>query len=773
MPAKTCEPVKESRINTTNDLTNRILQHVSRKDYRPQRARRLAQSIGIEEKEYGEFRAAVKSLMKAGRVILGGRNCVMLPSAVGVIIGTFRGNPRGFGFVVPANPTDHGDLFIPPGAAGGAITGDTVEARITRRGKRGDSALVEGEVTRIIERGQSRFVGELIRQGEQWLMIPDGHALHAPVIVGDVGSTRARTGDQVVVELTEFPSATRAGRGVIIEVLGRRSDPGVDTLSIIHQYHLRHAFPPEVADDVRHVVRKYALETELGSREDLRREVVVTIDPDDAKDFDDAISIRRSARGRYELGVHIADVSAFVRPDSPLDVEARLRGNSVYFPRHVIPMLPEVLSNGLCSLQEGEPRLAKSVFIEYDTKGRRIASRFANTVIQSHKRLTYREVTRVLAGETRGVNPQVVALLKSMEHLARLIQKRRLAAGMIVLDLPGVELIVNDGDEVIDVIPEDTAFAHTIIEMFMVEANEAVAELFHRLGVPHLRRIHPEPPAESQNKLTGFLRVLGKPVPKRLERSDMIRLLDSVRGQPEAFAVNLAVLRSMAQAEYSPAMIGHFALASRHYTHFTSPIRRYPDLVVHRLLQQYLEHQLDSPQGKSRAPSSEELAVLGAHCSFTERNAEAAEREIRLVKILRFLEKRVGDIEQGVVTGVANVGVYVQLLKYRVDGLVRFADLPDDWWDIDVRSGCVVGQRSRKRIAIGDAVNVQLAGVDLSARELDLVLTADSLKTGTGRARPSVAKRGEPDRGRKAARVERKTVRRRDSRRPRRIGRRR
>ncbi len=760
-------------ISTTNDLTGRILQHVSRKDYRPQRVRRLAQSIGIDEGEYGEFRTAVKSLMKAGRVMLGGSNCVMLPSAVGVIIGAFRGNQRGFGFVVPANPTDHGDLFIPPGSTGGAITGDTVEARITRRGKRGDSTLVEGEITRIVERGQSRFVGELVRQGEQWLMVPDGHALHAPVVVGDVRSTRARAGDQIVVELTDFPSATRAGRGVIVEVLGRRSDPGVDTLSTIHQYHLRHTFPPEVPDDARRVVREYSLEAELRKREDLRREIVVTIDPDDAKDFDDAISIRRLARGRYELGVHIADVSAFVRPDRPLDVEARLRGNSVYFPRHVIPMLPEVLSNGLCSLQEGEARLAKSVFIEYDAKGHRITKRYANTVIQSRKRLTYGEVTRILAGETRGISPQVVALLKSMDHLARLIQKRRLAAGMIVLDLPGVELVLNDKDEVTDVVPEDTAFSHTIIEMFMVEANEAVAELFDHLGVPHLRRIHPEPPAESQNKLSSFLRVLGKPVPRQLERPDMIRVLDSVRGQPEAFAVNLAVLRSMAQAEYSPAPIGHFALASRHYSHFTSPIRRYPDLVIHRLLNKYLEHELDTPQGKSGVPSTEELALLGAHCSFTERHAEAAERELRLVKILRFLEKRVGDVEPGVVTGVANVGVYVQLLKYRVDGLVRFADLPDDWWDIDARSGCVVGQRSGRRIAIGDAVKVQLAGVDLSARELDLVLTADSLKTGAGRTRPPAEKREGAERGRKAGRVDRKAVRKRHSRRPRQAGRRR
>lgn len=760
--------MKEPTITEPTDLKGRILRHVSREDYRPERVRRLARSMGIEEKEYGEFRAAVKALMRAGRVVLGGRNCVMLPSAAGVLIGTFRGNPRGFGFVVPDSPTEHGDLFIPPGATGGAITGDTVEARITRRGKRGDASLVEGEIIRIIERGQSRFVGELIRRGEQWLMVPDGHALHAPVIVGDVQSTRARAGDQVVVELSEFPSATRAARGVIVQVLGRRADPGVDTLSIIHQYHLRHEMPPEVAQDARRAVREYSLEKELRRREDLRDRIVVTIDPDDAKDFDDAISIRRRSRGRYELGVHIADVSAFVRPDNPLDIEAYQRGNSVYFPGFVIPMLPEVLSNGLCSLQENQPRLTKSVFIEYDSRGNRLSKRYANTVIQSSKRLTYKQVTRILEGDTRGVASDVAALLKEMERLARLIQKRRLSAGMIVLDLPGVELVLDEKGETIDVVPEDTSFSHTIIEMFMVEANEAVAELFAHLGVPHLRRIHPEPPADAQAKLSAFLRVLGKPIPRHMQRADMIRLLDSVRGRPEAFAVNLAVLRSMAQAEYSPAMIGHFALASRHYCHFTSPIRRYPDLIVHRLLDRYLDGQLETPQGRSEAPNKDELAVIGAHCSFAERHAESAERELRLVKILRLLEKRVGDIEPGVVTGVANVGVYVQLNKYRVDGLVRFADLPDDWWDIDTRAGCVVGQRSRKRIAIGDAVTVQLAGVDLSARELDLILTADSLKAGRGRDRAKAGKEPQPVRADKPGKRGRKPTDRRFPRRPRR-----
>jgi ribonuclease R len=560
--------------------------------------------------------------------------------------------------------------------------------------------------------------------------------LYRPVRVGDVSSTRARAGDQVVVELTEFPTGDRPARGVIVEVLGRRGDPGIDTLSIIRQYHFRDEFPEEVLDDARQAIREHDLDKELALREDLRGEVIITIDPDEARDFDDAISIRRLPHG-YELGVHIADVSAFVQPGRPLDHEAGLRGNSIYLPRHVLPMLPEVLSNGLCSLQEGEPRLAKSVFIEYDAKGRRKSTRFANSVIQSRKRLTYAEATKILEGDGADYDREVVERLRRMEHLAHLIQKRRLASGMIVLDIPEVELVLDDDNEVIDVVPADTSFSHTLIEMFMVEANEAVAELMTRLGVPHLRRIHPEPPAESQRKLAAFLRALAVSVPETFDRWDLIRLLARVRGRPESFSVNLSVLRSMAQAEYSPKMIGHYALASEHYSHFTSPIRRYPDLVLHRLLEQYLAGRSRTKKQRSSAPSMQTLTEIGKRCSYTERRAEAAERELHQWKILRLLEKRLGDEEEGTVTGVAHIGVYVQLDKYLIDGLLRFSDMEDDWWDIDVRTGRAVGQRSGKRIGMGDRVRVQIASVDLAGRELDLALVeTQERKKGPGPEAP-------------------------------------
>ncbi len=701
---------------------------------------------------------------KNHRLISGQDDQAVLGPAPQTVVGVFRGHRRGFGFVIPQSPDKAGDLFIPPGFTHNAMTGDTVVARIMKRpafrGRgRAKAPLedvtgrAEAEIVEILERGQSRFVGRLAKDGKRWLVITDGNILDDPIVIPDVKATRARAGDQVVVEIIEYPVGERIARGAVVEVLGRSGDPEIDIVSIIRQYHLRDAFESEALREARAVVDKYDHEKARADRLDLRDEVVVTIDPDDARDFDDAISIRVLDNGHWELGVHIADVSYFVEDGGALDAEAKARGNSVYFPRHVLPMLPEVLSNGLCSLQEDQERLAKSVFIEYDTKGRRARKRYANTVIRSNHRLTYRDAAAILDGKTGDAPVQVVQLLKRMDRLARRIQKRRHADGMIVLDLPEIELVLDDRDQVIDVTPAESGFPHTIIEMFMVEANEAVAELFSRLRVPHLRRIHPEPPPGSQAKLTRFLRIGGRKLPDTLDREAMLKLLASVRGKPESFTINLAVLRSMAQAEYSPASSGHFALASKHYSHFTSPIRRYPDLIIHRLLQMYLDGKLKTPRMRHGAPSEKTLAEIGRHCSYSERHAEAAEKELRMVKILRLLEHRLGDIEEGVVTGVTRIGLFVQLRRYLVEGLVRFGDLPDDWWDVDVNAGCVVARQRNIRIGIGDLLKVQIAHVNIAIRELDLAVPPDVFSKREKKGKAVAVSKGDksrPARGRKA-----------------------
>ena len=337
----------------TERFADRIVRHLARQGYEPQKIRRLALAMGIADDEYGDFHGAVKALMKTGRIVMGSASALTLPDPARRVVGRFRSNPRGFGFVIPDTPNSHGDLFVPPGHSGDAITGDTVSAEVLKRGKRDGRLMYEGRIVEIIERGQSRFVGELCRELKRWFVRPDGNILHVPIFVGDPGAKRARSGDQVVVEIVEYPSRGRDARGVITKVLGKRGDPGVDTQSIIHHYQLPDEFPAAVTEAAGRAVASYDPKAAARDREDLSTLTAITIDPDDARDFDDAISITELDDGRLELGVHIADVSHFVPPGGALDVEARERANSVYFPRLVIPMLPEVLSNG-CLQPAGE-----------------------------------------------------------------------------------------------------------------------------------------------------------------------------------------------------------------------------------------------------------------------------------------------------------------------------------------------------------------------------------------------------------------------------------
>ncbi len=730
-------------------FSERILDYLKRPEYRPMKAQRLAHAMGIADAENGDFHDAVDALRRVGRVLLGTGNAVMLPSPRGQVVGTYRANPRGFGFVVPDEPTVHGDLYIPAGAALDAVTGDKVLCRVIPRGKRGGKAAFGGRIVKVIERGNSRFVGQLRREGGIWFVQPDGNTLHVPILVGDVGAKSARAGDQVVVEVVRYPSEGRPAKGVIVERLGKSGQPGVDLLSIIRQYHLPEAFPDDVLADARASVAGFDADAALTEREDLSGLTTITIDPDDAKDFDDAITLvrldgatgaagigKKKKRGRgktagpavWELGVHIADVSSFILEDGALDEEARTRGTSVYFPGHVIPMLPEVLSNGVCSLQEGEPRLCKSAFIRYDEQGRVAGARFANTVIRSAKRLTYKQATAILEGKKGRHRKVVLELVRRMDKLARAIRQRRLDDGMVVLDLPEVEIILDEAGRVIDAVPADTSFSHTIIEMFMVEANEAVARLLRGLDVPFLRRIHPEPDDAALEAMARFLKASGLAVPRELTSKGLQVLLGSLRGRPESYAVNLAVLKSMQAAEYSPEDTGHFALASKCYGHFTSPIRRYPDLMVHRLLEMHLQGALKSRRRarQSGVPSEEELIEAGRRLSYASRRAESAERELKTLKVLQLLSEHVGDVFEGVITGVTNFGMFVQHPRYLIDGLLRYEGLGDDWWDVDVKSGRVVGERSRRTFAMGSRVEVQIAEVDLASRQLNLMLAPGS-----------------------------------------------
>ncbi len=738
-------------------FSERILDFIRRPDYTPLKARKLAIEMGIAESEYGDFHDAVDSLRRVGRVVLGSGNAVTLPHPPSTMIGTFRGNPRGFGFVVPESPTEHGDLYIAPEDTADAVTGDKVRCQVMRRGHRDGKQMLAGRIVEIVQRGESKYVGQLRRDGGIWYVRPDGNTLHVPILVSDVGAKGAKEGDQVVVEIVRYPSEGKPAKGVIVERIGARGQAGVDLASIIRQHNLPEEFSAEVMAEARGVAKAFDAQAMGGSREDLTGRTIITIDPDDAKDYDDAISLERIGQGggaeragtrkgravsersswsggegaAWELGVHIADVSTFVREGGAIDTTARERGTSVYFPGYVIPMLPELLSNGLCSLQEGEDRLCKSAFIRYDAAGRVVGTRFANTVIRSTKRLTYTRAQAIIDGDSGDCPRPVLKLLQDMDTLAKVIRRRRLNDGMVTLDLPEVRLVLDDAGRVVDARPEDDSFTHTIIEMFMVEANEAVARVLERVGVPFIRRIHPEPSPESLEAMGRFMRAAGFAVPKRITPGDLQALLAPLKGKPEAYAINLIVLKSMQTAEYSPKQVGHFALASKGYAHFTSPIRRYADLMIHRLVQQHLEGRLEKfVEGMEGVPSYEELLEVGNRLSYLSRRAEDAEEELKTVKVLELLSDHVGEEFDGVINGVTNFGLFVQHPIYLIDGLLRMEDLGDDWWEANVAMGTVVGERSRRRFTLGSIVRVAIAEVDVSARQMRLALRSGSSARG-------------------------------------------
>jgi len=678
-------------------FTRRILQHVADKRYDPRSVDELARDLNIADEDLADFRASVQSLIKSGDAVMTRSDQIALPPPGQVVIGTFRLHHRGFGFLVPDSPLQHGDLFVPPNSTGNAMTGDRVRARVRRdkgRAKRSaDHSPFVGVVDEIIQRAEHHYVGNLKKRGNTWLVYVDGKMFDEPVVVRDPGAKNASVGDKVLVELIAFPEKGELPEGVILEVLGEAGRPDVETLAVMKAYGLPDRFPDAVMQDARDAAKTFDDDAVPDERSDLTGEYIITIDPPDARDFDDAISIRRmpDEQGRsgpadavWELGVHIADVSHFVRPGTALDDEAYERGNSTYLPRKVVPMLPELLSNGVCSLQEGVNRFTKSVKIWFDDEGKPLDATFYSAVIRSEKRLTYLEAQALMDDDLREARKHaktepkyggpLIAKLKLMKQLARTIEKRRMSQGMITLGLPEVELMFDDAGNVVDAEPEDDAYTHKVIEMFMVEANEAAARLFDNLNVPMIRRIHPDPPSHDMSELRQFARVAGYNIPKTPTRFELQQLLDKVRGTPAQQAVHLAVLQTLSKAEYSPMRIGHFALASEHYTHFTSPIRRYPDLIVHRALQAYLELQTDENkrskkqltrdlQADRRVPPEEELFQLGKHCSGTERNSESAERELRTYLVLELLTDHLGDDFDATVTGVTSNGVFMQIDK--------------------------------------------------------------------------------------------------------------
>ncbi len=717
----------------------KILKLLKHRDYKPVKVGKLAKALGVSSEDYPQFKEAFDHLRRAGHVVIGSGSRVSLAAMSGRIIGRFRANARGFGFVTPLEVSSRDDLFIPPNATANAMAGDIVAATVVKQGKRGGQMRYSGRVVEILERANNRFVGTLVKKAGGWIVVPDGTGFLEPISVEDVGAKGAKAKDKVVVEILTYPTEKYQARGVIIEVLGKAGQYESEISSIIHQYHLPGEFDGQCRQQASGAARDFDAEKADG-REDITDKTIITIDPPDAKDFDDAISLETDGDGNWQLGVHIADVSNFIPADSVLDIEAKSRGNSVYLPGRTIPMLPEVLSNGICSLQPGQKRFAKSVYITYDGRGNILGRRFANSVMCSTQRLTYRQAEGILKGRTGGISSEVAELLKNMERLSRVIEKRRDENGMLHLDLPETELIFDKSGRVVDAQPADDSYPHTMIEMFMVEANEAVAGLFDGCNIAFMRRIHPEPDSLSMKNLAKLVRTLGYGLRGVADRAAMQELLNAVKGTDCSLAVNLMVLRSLEKAEYSPLKVGHYALGSVNYCHFTSPIRRYADLMVHRLLEKYLR------AGKEGLEEQADLAETGKHITFTEQRAEDAENELRAVLTLQMLSGRIGEELDCVVTGVTSFGVFAQCKKFGIEGLIKTEDLGGDEWKYNQRSQCIMGQRSGVSIGLGRAMRVRIVSVNVPARQLDIcpvepVVSADKKVTKKKRARKNTGRR--------------------------------
>lgn len=699
-------------------LKRQILAALSRRDYTPQPSRRLAESLGVGAKDYPEFQKALENLRENSQVIIDAKKSVTLPAMGHRVMGTFRASARGFGFIVPLEKNAYGDLYVAPTDTAGAMSNDVVVARAVKKGTRDGQTRYSGIILEIVERGGGRFVGTLQRNQDTWFVVPEGKGFFKPVLVEDAPSSGAVENDKVVLEIVSYPRGDEPAAGAIVEVIGKAGRYDSELYSIIAQYNLPTEFPEECRRQARSATENYQPDS-AGNRNDLTDEVILTIDPPDAKDFDDAISLRKDRAGHWRLGIHIADVSHFIPMDSPLDVEAKRRGNSVYLPLKVLPMLPEVLSNGICSLQPNQKRFAKSAYIIYDAEGNVLGTEFDNSVICSMARLTYLEADKILKGHAAGFPGEVVALLKDMETLARAIEKRREKNGMLHLDLPETELVFDKAGRVIDAEPADNCYPHTIIEMFMVEANEAVASLLDRFNVPFMRRIHPDPDAFTTQNLARFVKLCGLKVPRQMDRTAIQDLLAAVKGTAAEYAVNMHVLRSMQRAEYSPLHIGHFALASKHYCHFTSPIRRYADLMVHRLLNCYIEGRLNKI-GLEEVLPEVDLIEAGKHITFTEQQAADAEKEIKTVLILQMLSERIGEELNCVVSGLTNFGVFVQCTKFGIEGMIEPGDLGMDEWKFDQRAQAVIGRWSGQSVHLGQPMKVKIAAVSLPSRQLFL-----------------------------------------------------
>ena len=702
----------------------RILAYMESEGYVPIKRRDMRAMLSVPQEDREKFESLINELIAEGRVFETKKGKLASPKDLQMATGTFIGHARGFGFVTPDAGGE--DIFIPASETMGAMQKDRVLYKVLHKAEKGKKA--DGVIVRILERGQQRIVGTFEAGSKGYgFVVADDKKIAKDIFISRENTKGAVTGHKVVVEITDYGEDRRNPEGKVIEILGHINDPGVDILSVIRRYELAVEFPEEVYAEIEHLGTEVA-EADKKGREDLRDLLTITIDGADAKDLDDAVSLKRLGNGNFELGVHIADVSHYVRENTALDKEAYARGTSVYLVDRVIPMLPHKLSNGICSLNPHVDRLALSCLMEVNGRGEVVSHRILESIINSDYRMTYTAVREILEDGTPALLEQyaeILPMLEDMEELRQILGEKRRKRGSVNFDLPESKIILDENGKPIDIKPYEKSIATNMIEEFMLVCNETIAENSFWQEMPFMYRSHQEPDEDKLEKMEQFLRGFGYYLRKKdgeIHPRELQKVLQKAEETDEERIITRMVLRSMMQARYTAENGGHFGLAAKYYCHFTSPIRRYPDLEIHRMIKKMLHGELDE---KASAYYRRKMPDWAKHCSKQERVAEDAERDTDALKKVEFMEDKVGQIYEGIISGVTNWGIYVELPNI-IEGMVALSQMDDDYYEFDEKKMLVFGKRTKKSYRLGDKVVVSVAKVDRMMGTIDFVFEEEN-----------------------------------------------
>ncbi len=716
-------------MDLTQERRSKIVGFMKEAAYRPMKFDELAVVLDVPSEERDELAEIISLLEIEGLIYKTNKDRYGLPERMNLVVGRLQGNERGFGFLIP-DDKEAVDVFISADSLGGAMHNDRIVARITAKSIWGKRA--EGEVIKILRRAVTKVVGTYEKSDYFGFVVPDDKKIHGDIFIPKDEVNGAKPGYKVMAEIVKWPDNRRNAEGRIIEIIGDSKDAGVDILSIMKTHGLTEAFPDDVVQQVEGIPDSVSEEMIKGRR-DLRNLRMVTIDGEDAKDLDDAVSIQMLPDGCYRLGVHIADVSHYVTEDSALDKEALKRGTSVYLVDRVIPMLPRKLSNGVCSLNPNVDRLAFSVFIDIDTKGKVLRHEIFESVIKTTERMTYNDVYKILEAADKELIERYKLLVddfRIMKELALILRGKRVNRGAIDFNFDETKVIVDEKGKPIDVKRYEITIANRIIEEFMLVCNETVAEHFYWTGMPFVYRTHDEPDTEKMMVFVEFVKNLGYSLKgvNHIHPGALQDLLDKVKGSREEMIVSTVMLRSMAKARYSHLNTGHFGLAAKYYCHFTSPIRRYPDLIIHRLMKEELKGRL--PENRE-AYLQENLPEIARSCSERERAADEAERETQDLKKVEYMLEKVGETFEAIISNVTSFGMFVGL-DNTIEGLVKVSSMYDDYYIYDGRRFQLTGEHTGKCYRIGDSVSVVLAKADIVARQLEFIIVEQWKKATDG-----------------------------------------